>query len=158
MKKNEKDTMTRTRLIAWAALVSFYAVHPEGVDPAEWLRVVFRGVREMLAWTAIIAAIGYAHRYLRNADGPIRQLLTQAIFPFYLAHQTIIVVAGHSLDPLQLPIALEGALLVGVTALGCWLFFDLGRRVPVLRVWIGLPSKQKETRAKNIDIVAGEAS
>lgn len=145
-------------LISWAALVSFYAAHPEGVDPAEWLRVVFRGVREMLAWTAIIAAIGYAHRYLRTADGPIRQTLTQAIFPFYLAHQTIIVVAGHYLDPLQLPIALEGALLVGITALGCWLFFDLGRRLPVLRVWIGLPSKQKQNRANTADTIAGEAT
>jgi peptidoglycan/LPS O-acetylase OafA/YrhL len=145
-------------LISWAALVGFYNAHPEGVDPPEWLRVIFRGVREALAWTAIIAAVGYAHRYLRTADGPIRQTLTQAIFPFYLIHQTIIVVAGHYLDELRLPIALEGALLVGITALGCWFFFDLGRRVPLLRVWIGLPSKQKEIRAKNIDIVAGEAT
>jgi glucans biosynthesis protein C len=146
-----------TALCAWAALTTFYSMHPEGVTPPEWLRIVFRGVRELDAWCAIIAAIGFAHRYLRNADGPIRRMLTQAIFPFYLIHQTIIIVAGHYLDELQLPLALEAPLLIGATVLGCWLFFDLGRRVPALRVWIGLPSKAPDFRAKKSNILAGEA-
>jgi hypothetical protein len=66
-------------------------------------------------------------------------LLTQAIFPFYLIHQSIIVVAGHNLDEMQIPLAVEAPLLIAITLLGCWLFFDLGRRSPFLRVWIGLP-------------------
>ncbi len=144
-------------LAAWASVVVFYAMHPEGVTPPEWLRMIFRGVRELQAWCAIIACIGFAHRHLRNADGPVRRLLTQAIFPFYLIHQTIIVAAGYHLDALALPLALEAALLIGATALGCWLFFDLGRRVPVLRVWIGLPSNAGPERDKKIAVVAGEA-
>ena len=104
-----------------------------------------RGVRELEAWCAIVAAIGFAHRHLRDADGPVRRMLTQAIFPFYLIHQTIIVVAGHHLDELRLPLWIEAPLLIGVTALGCWLFYDLGRRVPLLRVWIGLPSKTQSS-------------
>ena len=39
---------------------------------------------------------------------------------------------------MQIPLAFEAPLLVAVTILGCWLFYDLGRRVPFLRVWIGL--------------------
>ena len=87
----------------------------------------------------------------------MRRVLTQAIFPFYLIHQTIIVVAGHYLDELQLALWLEAPLLIGVTALGCWLFYDLGRRVPPLRVWIGLPSKNKEMPATLRPLAAGEA-
>lgn len=128
-------------LVCWAGLVLYFKAHPDGVDPPEWLRFVMRGVRELDAWCAIIAALGFAHRHLRNADGPVRRMLTQAIFPFYLIHQTIIVVAGHFLDELRLPLAAEASLLIGATALGCWLFYDLGRRVPYLRVWIGLSSK-----------------
>lgn len=142
----------------WAATVAYYASYPGDALPPEWLRLIMRGVRELDAWCAIVAAIGFAHRYLRHADGPLRQMLTQAIFPFYLIHQTIIVVAGHYLDELQLPLWIEAPLLIGATAGGCWLFFDLGRRIPPLRVWIGLPSKAKESRGKNIDIVAGEAA
>jgi hypothetical protein len=144
-------------IMAWAALVSYFAAYPEGVTPPDWLRTTFRGVREAQAWTAIVAAIGFAHRHLRGADGPARRLLTQAIFPFYLAHQTVIVVAGHHLDDLGLPLWIEAPMLLGATALGCWLTFELGRRVPVLRLWLGLPSKTKENRAKNMQILAGEA-
>jgi glucans biosynthesis protein C len=143
---------------SWSVLATVNALYPGDATPSDATLLFVRGVREMQAWTAIIAAIGYAHRHLRHADGPIRQTLTQAIFPFYLIHQTIIIVAGHYLDELQLPVALEGAVLVATTALGCWLFFDLGRRVPVLRVWIGLPSKPKQIRAKNMDIVTGGAT
>ncbi len=126
-------------LTCWAALIGYYNIYAEGVDPPEWLRLAMRSVRDLDAWCAIIAAIGLAHHHLRGADGPVRRLLTQAIFPFYLIHQTIIVVAGYYLDKMQMPLAVEAPLLVATTVLGCWLFFDWGRRLSFLRVWIGLP-------------------
>lgn len=126
-------------LVAWAMLTTYLSrTWGEGARPPSWLRTMFRGVHELQAWTAIIAAVGFAHHYLRSAESLIRRRLTQAIFPFYLAHQTIIIVAGHHLDKLHLPLATEVPLLVGITMLGCWLFFEIGRRVPVFRVWIGL--------------------
>ncbi len=145
-------------LACWAALIIYFNSFPDNVTPPEWLRNVMRCVRELDAWCAIIAAIGFAYKHLRNADGPVRRVLTQAIFPFYLIHQTIIVVAGHHLDPLALPLWIEAPLLVGVTALGCWLFFDLGRRVPPLRVWIGLASNAGPARAISKRVKAEEAS
>ncbi len=135
-------------LIAWAGLITYFNAHPDGVTPPEWLRAIMRSVRELDAWCAIIACIGFAHRHLKNADGPVRQLLTQAIFPFYIIHQTLIVVAGHYLDEMELPLWIEAPLLIAATALGCWLFYDLGRRVPILRVWIGLTSKSAPKPAR----------
>jgi glucans biosynthesis protein C len=144
-------------IVCWAAIITYFNAYPDGVTPPEWLRAIMRSVRELDAWCAIIAAIGFAHRHLKNADGPVRQLLTQAIFPFYLIHQTIIVVTGHYIDDLQLPLWIEAPALIGVTALGCWLFFDLGRRVPVPRVWIGLPSKTPPKSATLSTLAVGEA-
>lgn len=136
-------------LAAWAAVMVFYGLHPVGAEPPpDWLRTIFRGVREMQAWTAIVAAIGFASRHLRTADGPIRRMLTQAIFPFYLVHQTIIVVAGHHLDELGLPLPLEAGLLLCATLLGCWLTYELARAIAPLRIWVGMASKPLETRAK----------
>jgi glucans biosynthesis protein C len=144
-------------LTCWAAIITYFNAYPDGVTPPEWLRAIMRSVRELDAWCAIVAAIGFAHRYLKNADGPVRQVLTQAIFPFYLIHQTIIVVAGFYLDDLQLPLWIEAPVLIGTTALGCWLFFDLGRRVPILRVWIGLPSKTPQKLSTLSTHAVGEA-
>jgi hypothetical protein len=87
----------------------------------------------------------------------MRRLLTQAIFPFYLIHQTIIVVAGFYLDDMQSPLWIKAPLQVGTTLLGCWLFFDLGRRVPRLRVWISLPSKGVDSHATTPKVLIGEA-
>ncbi|MBL8542508.1 MAG: acyltransferase [Hyphomonadaceae bacterium] len=142
-------------LASWAALVSFYATAGEATP--DWQRNLFRAVHELDAWCAILAALGFAHRHLKDADGPVRQLLTQAIFPFYLIHQTIIVVAGHYLDALALPLWIEAPLLIGSTALGCWLFFDLGRRISILRVWIGLPSNAGPKRGSVQAVPVGEA-
>ncbi|WP_417611634.1 acyltransferase family protein [Parasphingorhabdus sp.] len=146
------DRCVRLRWIAlavslscWAALVSYFSSYSDLQPPPEWLQLTMRGVRELDAWCAIVAAIGLAHRYLRGIDGRWRPILTQAVFPFYLIHQTIIVVAGHYLDELRLPLAIEAPLLIVITMAGCWLFFDLGRRMPVLRVWIGLSPRQPGT-------------
>lgn len=130
-------------LLSWAALTVYYRAWSGDTAPPEALRNLFRCVRELQAWTAIVAAVGFAHHHLRERDGPVRRALTAAVFPFYLVHQTIIVVAGHHLDALRLPVALEATLLIGATFAGCWLFYEIGRRIPFLRIWIGLPSRPR---------------
>ncbi|MBA3070447.1 MAG: acyltransferase [Hyphomonas sp.] len=127
---------------SWAALITYFELTGDGTPP-EWLRMTFRAVREAEAWGAILAAIGFFHRHFAAADGPIRRTLSQAIFPFYIIHQTIIVVAGFYLDDLQLPLGAEAALLIAATGLGCWLFYELGRRSGPLRSWFGLPAASR---------------
>lgn len=121
---------------SWAALITYFQLASD--TPPEWLRMTFRAVREAEAWGAILAAIGFFHRHLAGADGPVRRTLSEAIFPAYIIHQTIIVAAGFYLDDLQLPLALEATLLVSATALGCWMFYEIGRRCGPLRVLFGL--------------------
>ncbi|MBX3510503.1 MAG: acyltransferase [Hyphomonadaceae bacterium] len=143
-------------LAAWACVQVYYAAYGDSTPP-EWLRTIFRGVRELQAWCFILAALGFAYRHLRNADAPIREVLTQAIFPAYLVHQTVIVVAGHYLDAAALPVWVEAPLLIGATLLGCALFYLLARAVPPLRVWAGLASKPKQKHASGLAGQTGEA-
>lgn len=143
-------------LAAWAALATYFHLYAEATPP-DWLRNIFRAVREAQAWCAIVAAIGFAHKYLRHADGPMRRLLTQAIFPFYLIHQTIIVVVADHLDALALPLWIEAPMLIGATLLGCWAFFWIGRAIPPLRIWVGLPSKTEKYHASEVPRTEGGA-
>ncbi len=144
-------------LAAWAGLQVYFANYNEAAPPPEWLRAMFRCVYEAQAWGAIVAAMGFAHKHLAHADGPARRLLTHAIFPFYLIHQTIIVFVGYHLDPLGLPLWLEASLLIFATFAGCWLFFLLGRAVRPLRVWVGLPSNPPHNRASATAQTSGGA-
>lgn len=135
-------------LTAWAAIVVYRAIYATEQPPA-LLLLCMRGVREAQAWAAILAVIGYFHHYTRTADGPIRRMLTHAVFPFYVIHQTIIIVAGHWLTSQRVPLWVEAPVLIAVTMFGCWLFFEITRRIAPLRIWVGLPSKMdvKDTRS-----------
>jgi surface polysaccharide O-acyltransferase-like enzyme len=128
--------MLALALTSWMALNVYFGTVSD--TPPEWLRMVFRVVRETQAWATILAAVGFFHLHLAKADGPVRRMLSEAIFPFYIIHQTIIVVAGFYLDDLGLPVALEGLILVSATAIGCWIFYQIGRRAGSFRVWFGL--------------------
>jgi len=87
----------------------------------------------------MLALIGYARQHLANADGPLRRTLTEAIFPFYIAHQTLIVVLAYNLNRLHLPVAVEAMILIAMTIAGCWLTYIVVRSVPILRPLFGLP-------------------
>ena len=102
-----------------------------------WIAPTFRIARRLETWTAIAALIGLAHRF-GNHDHKWRATLAEATFPFYIIHQTIIVVVGGALLPYQLGAGAEFAILVVATMAGCWLFYDLGRRIGWLRPLIGL--------------------
>nr|NQU90972.1 acyltransferase [Bacteroidota bacterium] len=47
-----------------------------------------------VAWSCGMAAIGYAKQYL-NKNNKLRKLANEAIYPFYLLHQPVIVVMGY---------------------------------------------------------------
>ncbi|HEX2559944.1 acyltransferase family protein [Phenylobacterium sp.] len=114
------------------------AMHPGGG--------AFWGVPQNIAygfaqWLVIAAVLGFASRHLRNANTPLLTYLTNAVFPMYLAHQTILVVAVWLLKPALLPAGLEALILVAVTLGGSLLVYEVVRRIPFIRpIWGLKPS------------------
>jgi glucan biosynthesis protein C len=105
---------------------------------------VLRLCRSVQAWGAVIALLGFARIHLHR-DGPARRYLTEAIFPYYIAHQTIIVLAGYWLAPLRLGAALEFAIILVATIAGCAVTYEYGRRIGWLRPFIGLKRLERRT-------------
>lgn len=89
-------------------------------------------------WTAIAALLGYGSRYLRGTDGPALRYVTDAVFPCYLAHQTILVIAIFWLKPKDLAAWIEAPLLVAITLGGSVLVYEIVRRTGPLRPLWGL--------------------
>lgn len=92
----------------------------------------YRIARHLETWAAIAALIGIAERFW-NRDHPWRATLAEAKFPFYIVHQTIIVVVEGALLPLRLSTMTEFAILVAATLAGCWMFYAVGSRITWLR-------------------------
>lgn len=103
--------------------------------------LLFHLARQVQGWAAIVALIGVADRYW-NRDHRWRATLAEAVFPFYIIHQTIIVVAGWYLLRAGVAALPSFAVLVAATALGCWLFYAIGRSIGWLRPLIGLQRQQ----------------
>ena len=127
-------------LLCWAGIEAYLGhVTRTGVAP-EGLRALQRVAYAALQWSAIVAALGFAHRHL-NTDHPWRARLSEAVFPVYLVHQTVIIVAAMVLMPRALPVGLEAAGLVLLAFAGSAAFWWLARSTGPLRPWLGLPRR-----------------
>ncbi|MFN3572937.1 MAG: acyltransferase family protein [Phenylobacterium sp.] len=119
----------------WAGYVWVY--RGEGAVPPEALRWAGRVAYGLDQWAFIAAALGFGARHL-NRGGPALRYLTVGVFPFYIVHQTVIVVAGHHLARAGLPQALEAAVLIAVTFAACFASYEIVRRLGPLRPLFGL--------------------
>ncbi len=101
------------------------------------LGLLYRIARSTEAWSAIVALVGVAEVHW-NHDSKWRPMLAEAVFPFYIIHQTIIIVVGYWLLATSTTGLERFLILVGATAAGCWAFYLIGRTIGPLRPLIGL--------------------
>ena len=141
------DRFARQRWIAllWAlggygVLAAFAAgltPKPQSPETLLALQTLHRLAFATMQWSALAAAVGFARRHL-DRDHPWRRTLTEAVFPVYLLHQTLIILLSQFPLPMRWAPALEGpVLVVGTFALSA-AGYALVRRIGVLRPWFGL--------------------
>jgi len=89
-------------------------------------------------WATMGTVLGFASRHIRQADGPVLRYLTDAVFPCYLAHQTILVICAHLLKGANLSAGLEASLLVLATLGGSLAVYEVVKRINLIRPLWGL--------------------
>jgi peptidoglycan/LPS O-acetylase OafA/YrhL len=65
----------------------------------------------LLIWTTILAILGFAKQHL-NFSTPLLKYATEAVYPFYILHQTVIVATGYYVTQWNLPIIVKLIILV----------------------------------------------
>ncbi|QQS14495.1 MAG: acyltransferase family protein [Rhodospirillales bacterium] len=94
------------------------------------------GNLDTVAW--LFAIIGFARRHL-TARPAFLARATEAVYPFYILHQTVTVVAVHWLVRSGLPVGVKFALAAFITFAGTWLLYEfVVRRVDILRPLFGM--------------------
>lgn len=117
----------------WAAL--------EASGDWDWVIWPARIARMVYAWTVIVALLGLGQRYLCSKSRALNYM-TEAIFPWYILHQTLIVMAGFWLTRQGLSAGIELALVITATIGGCAVLHELViRRIAILRPLFGLKPK-----------------
>ncbi|WP_332777634.1 acyltransferase family protein [Polaromonas sp.] len=108
-------------------------------------RQFLRLIGDLYMWTAILAILGWAHHKL-NRPWPWLAWANESVYPWYVLHQTVIIVGVWWLAPLRLGPVTEPALLVAGTVLGCWAMTTVVRRTAWLRPLFGLGRRRAAPR------------
>ena len=134
------DAIERQRWIALALAVALFLswIALRGVrDGGLPLRLYANFAYGFYQWLCIVAVLGFARRWLTK-DSAARRYLTDAIFPYYIVHQTAIIMIAHALHGQHLAAWLEASIVIGGTAVACVLTYEIVRRIPILRPLFGL--------------------
>ncbi len=130
-----QHTIDRFRWL-WLALVLFTTVLVAAMDPSgSWQWALARAA---CAWSWVLAILGWGHVRLSCTNHLVRRA-NEAVLPFYILHQPVIVVVAFFLLQLEIPILAKYLL----TAAGSFLIIvglyeSIVRRVGVLRFLFGM--------------------
>ena len=123
-------------LASYALLAAVETLYPGHHMPPHAVMALDRAALAAMMWGMALVMLRLADTLL-NRDHVWRLTLSQAIFPCYIVHQTIIVLVAYWLLPTGLGAALAFPIILAATVVGCWLFYRLGE-IAILRPLIGL--------------------
>ena len=137
------EELARLRKYALVLALASYALYmlvrvfsTDDSSPLVYLIVwVFRN---LYIWATLCAILGWGHLLLNR---PFRWLpwATQAVYPWYILHQSLIVLLAYWLVPMKLGPVLEPLLVGGGTVVTCWILTSgLIAQVNWLRPLFGL--------------------
>jgi len=95
-------------------------------------------------WSWILAIIGYAAVYLNKPSKPLKYC-NEAVYPFYILHQTVIMILGYYLKDIDLGFVPKFSIMVIGTFGFTWLIYEFCiRRYAVIRPLFGMKPKTKD--------------
>jgi glucans biosynthesis protein C len=118
-----------------AGAVRFTEGWPAGAETAFW-----SAVNSAYAMTWILALVGWARELFTRPSARL-SAANRAVYPFYIVHQTVTVVAVYLLLSWSASTWAKLPLVVAATFLVSWAVYELVRRVRWLRPLFGLRSR-----------------
>ena len=105
-------------------------------------------------WLWILAIFGYGAKYL-NKKSDLLTYANQAVYPFYILHQTVTVVLAYSLMDLDWGLGPKFLILsLGTFGISFLLYEFLIRRIAFIGPLFGLKRAKKPVKEKPKDLVA----
>jgi hypothetical protein len=130
--------------VAAACFTVFILVYAGLIAPSSVPKWFASSAYGCYQWLAMVAVLGFARRHL-TADSPMRRYLTDAIFPYYIVHQTAIIMIAHALHGSGLSAGSEAAIVISGTALTCLVTYEIARRSAWLRPLFGLRTEPRSS-------------
>ena len=104
----------------------------------------------LLIWSYLLMAFGYGMRYL-TANKRFLAYANEAVLPFYILHQPVILILGYFIIPLQLPILAKYLTILPLAFCISMVLYEFGiRRMNTLRRAFGLKPRKPEMTSVNV--------
>ena len=108
--------------------------------------IILHFVWAINGWAWILAIISYAATYL-NKPSPILSYANEAVYPFYILHQTVIIALGYYLKNVEMCFFIKFSIMVIGTFGITWLIYEFCiRRYTWIRPLFGMKRKMKADR------------
>lgn len=110
---------------------------------SEFFYAAFRGMHPLIGWGWVLALIGYGKHYLDHKH-KVLNYLNQAVYPFYILHQTVIVILTYYVVQTQETILMKYIFTVVVTFFISVLIYHLFiQPYDVMRFLFGMKPKSQ---------------
>ncbi|MDP4255563.1 MAG: acyltransferase family protein [Bacteroidota bacterium] len=134
--------------LRWNHLEPGYVLVHWQTDPRTYLYLALNALN---AWAWVMAAIGYGKRYL-NRRHRVLDYLNQAVYPFYILHQTVIVVLVYYVVQTTDGIGMKYLFVLGVTfAVTVGIYHLFIRPFGMMRLLFGMKPRGERAMAPAAD-------
>jgi hypothetical protein len=139
------------------AFISFYnAVWLTLNDSTpSWLIIMGMLIYSFVRVVGVLTVLALAYKYLNKKSASL-SYFNDAVYPFYIVHQTIIIVLAYNLAPLELGPIIEPLSVIILTVLLCFICFEIIRRSDILKPLFGVRIKKNHSKTiKNMGYIFG---
>lgn len=113
----------------------------------ETVETMFDVTAIFLSWFTVITVIAFGQHYL-NRPHPWLRHFNEGLYPFYILHQTVIIVIGYYICQLSMSIFWKFWSVSLLTLISCLLiYFVLIRPFSVVRIFFGMKPKKVAAKA-----------
>jgi hypothetical protein len=126
------QSVTRFRWVslAIAAVLTVLAIRGEVHD-------------DMILWSCVLTFVGFARKYL-NFNSSFLKYANEAVLPFYILHQTVLLVIGFFVVQWDLPTFVKWAVIAFTSFTAIMVIYEFAiRRVNVVRILFGMKAVRK---------------
>lgn len=137
-------------VVSYAVLIGYYHRYFQGrtESPGQLMEVLETGLVYLNRWLWLLVILGYARACL-NHNHRWLPYLNEAVYPWYILHQTLIIVLAWWLAPQQWGPVLEPIWVIVLTFAGCFAGYEIIRRFAVLRLLFGLKIERAPVKIKD---------
>ena len=99
------------------------------------------------SWCFVLAILGFGMKYL-TSTGPFLSYATEAVLPFYMLHQPVILLIALWVIKIQIPVIVKYLLIAVLSFICIMVSYEIIRRVHVLRFFFGMKLKKASANSQ----------